>query len=177
MLPEDIIQKEFSRSFFGYDMQEVDTFLDGVIDQMERMEGERKEMIAAMEYLLGKLEKQEDLPAIKAKYLKGAFSPEKQTASQSKTPQGKSPARLESFAVGRQEKKPERKSDQNMENTGTQGKQKTAGEEAKLPPRKVLRSIEKMQQKLAAEPVAIEMETMESAPLPGDRPYPKEDAV
>ena len=57
MRTEDIVTKAFSRSFLGYDMQEVDEFLDQVIDKIDRMEDERREMLIAMEYLLTKLEK------------------------------------------------------------------------------------------------------------------------
>ena len=31
----DIVNKEFSRSFMGYDMREVDYFLDEIIEQLE----------------------------------------------------------------------------------------------------------------------------------------------
>ena len=53
---DDIIHKEFSHSFIGYDMREVDFFLDELIDRFEKLEAERKEMLAAMEYLLQKVE-------------------------------------------------------------------------------------------------------------------------
>ncbi|MEG1524053.1 MAG: DivIVA domain-containing protein [Clostridia bacterium] len=53
---DDIINKEFSRSFMGYDMQEVDLFLDLLIERFEKLETERKEMLTAMEYLLKKLD-------------------------------------------------------------------------------------------------------------------------
>jgi len=56
--PEDIIQVEFSRSLFGYDMKEVDTLLDAVIEQMEAWERERQEMLTALECLLQELEQQ-----------------------------------------------------------------------------------------------------------------------
>ena len=56
---EDIVNKEFSRSFLGYDMQEVDVFLDSVIDRMETMERERDELAAAMEKLLKRVERLE----------------------------------------------------------------------------------------------------------------------
>ena len=56
---EDIVNKEFSRSFMGYDMKEVDVFLDAVIEQMEAMESERKEMLTALDYLLKELEQLE----------------------------------------------------------------------------------------------------------------------
>ena len=32
---DDIVKKEFSRSFLGYDMREVDLFLDAIIEQLE----------------------------------------------------------------------------------------------------------------------------------------------
>lgn len=57
--PEDIIRAEFSRSFLGYDMKQVDTLLDAVIEEMEAWEKERSEMLTALEYLLQELEQQE----------------------------------------------------------------------------------------------------------------------
>ena len=53
---DDIINAEFSRSFMGYDMKEVDSFLDAVIEQMESNEKERREMLTALEYLLHEIE-------------------------------------------------------------------------------------------------------------------------
>ena len=53
---DDIVKKEFSRSFLGYDMREVDLFLDAIIEQLEADERERQEMLTAMEYLLRELE-------------------------------------------------------------------------------------------------------------------------
>lgn len=58
---EDIVKKEFSRSFMGYDMREVDYFLDEIIEQMETYERERQEMLTAMEYLLRELEQFDDI--------------------------------------------------------------------------------------------------------------------
>ena len=52
----DIINKVFSRSFMGYDMREVDTFFDDIIEQFEAYETEKKELLAAMEQLLSELE-------------------------------------------------------------------------------------------------------------------------
>ena len=57
MRTDDIVKKKFARAFVGYDMQEVDEFLDDVIDKIDRMEDERREILVAMEYLLKKLEK------------------------------------------------------------------------------------------------------------------------
>ncbi len=54
---DDIVNKIFTRSFMGYDMREVDSFLDDIIDKLERYESERREMLTAMEYLLDKLDK------------------------------------------------------------------------------------------------------------------------
>lgn len=56
---EDIVKKEFSRSLMGYDMQEVDVFLDAIIDRIEKMETERDELITAMEKLLKRVERLE----------------------------------------------------------------------------------------------------------------------
>lgn len=53
---EDIVNKRFSRSVLGYDIGEVDLFLDAVIEQFEAYERERKEMMTAMDYLLKELE-------------------------------------------------------------------------------------------------------------------------
>lgn len=58
---EDIVKKEFSRAFMGYDMREVDYFLDEIIEQMEAYERERQEMLTAMEYLLRELEQFDDI--------------------------------------------------------------------------------------------------------------------
>ena len=60
---DDIINAEFSRSFMGYDMKEVDSFLDAVIEQMESNEKERREMLTALEYLLHEIEQYEQLTA------------------------------------------------------------------------------------------------------------------
>lgn len=60
---DDIINAEFSRSFMGYDMKEVDSFLDAVIEQMESNEKERREMLTALEYLLHEIEQYEQLAA------------------------------------------------------------------------------------------------------------------
>jgi DivIVA domain-containing protein len=62
MRTEDIVIKVFTRSFMGYDIEEVDRFLDELIDEIERMEAEKQEMLIAMEYLLGKLENGKKLP-------------------------------------------------------------------------------------------------------------------
>ena len=59
MTVKDILDKKFGRSFFGYDPQQVDGFLDDIIDQMEALERERQEMLTAMEYLLKEIEQYE----------------------------------------------------------------------------------------------------------------------
>ena len=53
---EDIIQKRFSRSVLGYDIGEVDLFLDAVIEQFEAYERERADLMRAMDSLLKELE-------------------------------------------------------------------------------------------------------------------------
>jgi len=62
MRTQDIINRIFTRSFMGYDIEEVDRFLDEVIDCIEQYEAEKKEMMTAMEYLLQKLETGSQLP-------------------------------------------------------------------------------------------------------------------
>ena len=59
MTVKDILDKKFGRSFFGYDPQQVDGFLDDIIDQMEALDRERQEMLTAMEYLLKEIERYE----------------------------------------------------------------------------------------------------------------------
>ena len=56
MTVQDILDKKFGRSFFGYDPQQVDGFLDDIIDRLEEMERERQEMLTTMEYLLKEIE-------------------------------------------------------------------------------------------------------------------------
>ncbi len=76
---DDIVNKEFSRSFMGYDMREVDGFLDDIIDKLERYESERREMLTAMEYLLDKLEKGGALPGGKQGLPAGEDLPRKRS--------------------------------------------------------------------------------------------------
>ena len=62
MRTDEIINKVFTRSFMGYDIEQVDLFLDEVIEAMERYEAEKREMLSAMEYLLKKLEHGQKMP-------------------------------------------------------------------------------------------------------------------
>lgn len=59
----DIIKKKFSRSFAGYDIREVDLFLDEIIDRMEAYEKERTELMMAMDILLKELEQFDEIRA------------------------------------------------------------------------------------------------------------------
>ena len=49
---ENIVNKEFRKSLFGYDREDVDKYLDELIMQLRQMEEERKEMVATIEYLV-----------------------------------------------------------------------------------------------------------------------------
>lgn len=69
---DDIIKKEFSKSFMGYDIHEVDLFLDQVIDQIEKYEAERREMLTAMEFLLKEFEQMEKVSTLTSKPLEMA---------------------------------------------------------------------------------------------------------
>ena len=62
MRTEEIINKVFVRSFMGYDIEQVDLFLDEIIDALERYESEKREMLNAMEYLMRKLERGQKVP-------------------------------------------------------------------------------------------------------------------
>lgn len=71
----DIVNKEFSRSFMGYDMREVDYFLDEIIEQLETYERERQEMLTAMEYLLRELEQFDEIADDAEKQIQQADAP------------------------------------------------------------------------------------------------------
>ncbi len=53
---ENIAQKEFHKALYGYDCEEVDSFLDELILQMRQMEQERLEMATTIEYLVGQMQ-------------------------------------------------------------------------------------------------------------------------
>jgi len=55
---ENIVNKEFRKSLFGYDREDVDKYLDELIVQMRQMENERKEMVATIEYLVSEVTQQ-----------------------------------------------------------------------------------------------------------------------
>ena len=59
---DEIVNKVFTRSFMGYDIEQVDGYLDEVIETLERYEAEKREMLAAMEYLMKKLEHGQKVP-------------------------------------------------------------------------------------------------------------------
>ena len=59
---DEIVNKVFTRSFMGYDIEQVDVFLDEVIETLERYEAEKREMLSAMEYLMKKLERGQKIP-------------------------------------------------------------------------------------------------------------------
>ena len=59
---DEIVNHVFTRAFMGYDIEQVDVFLDEVIETLERYEAEKREMLAAMEYLMKKLEHGQKVP-------------------------------------------------------------------------------------------------------------------
>lgn len=59
---DEIVNKVFTRAFMGYDMEQVDVFLDEVIETLEHYEAEKREMLSAMEYLMKKLEHGQKMP-------------------------------------------------------------------------------------------------------------------
>ena len=54
---ENIASKEFRKSLYGYDCEQVDLFLDELIVQLKQMEQERLEMATTIEYLVGIVQK------------------------------------------------------------------------------------------------------------------------
>ena len=55
MTVEAIANKSFRRTFLGYDLEEVDEFLDQIIQQIQQMEQERRELTDTIDYLVGEL--------------------------------------------------------------------------------------------------------------------------
>lgn len=62
MRTDEIVNQVFTRAFMGYDIEQVDVFLDEVIETIERYEAEKREMLAAMEYLMKQLEHGQKIP-------------------------------------------------------------------------------------------------------------------
>ncbi len=52
---EDIANKRFKKSLIGYDLEQVDRYLDEIIALLNAMEKERREMVQTIEYLEGEL--------------------------------------------------------------------------------------------------------------------------
>jgi len=59
---DEIVNHVFARSFMGYDIEQVDFFLDEIIETLERYEAEKREMLAAMEYLMKQVEHGQQIP-------------------------------------------------------------------------------------------------------------------
>ncbi len=76
MRPEDIVNQAFARSFMGYDIEQVDGFLDEVIEAFERYEAEKREMLSALEYLMKKLERGQKMPLSDMKKAIGPGTPQ-----------------------------------------------------------------------------------------------------
>ena len=84
---DDIVNKSFSRSFMGYDIEQVDGFLDEIIEALERYEAEKREMLNAMEYLMKKLERGQQVPLadMKKEIDSGRATPQKTAEEPQKT--------------------------------------------------------------------------------------------
>ncbi len=57
LFADDIVEKQFTKVFRGYDVQEVDLFLDEVIRTLEEHERERDRLLFRVEALLTELER------------------------------------------------------------------------------------------------------------------------
>jgi len=110
MRTEDIVSKVFTRSFMGYDIEEVDRFLDEVIDAIEQYEAEKKEMLTAMEYLLKKLENGKRPPVAEMREaIDSGKSAKKRGSLPERTGNARVPAkRADRSAPGKQKGKQER---------------------------------------------------------------------
>lgn len=51
----DIINKRFSKAFRGYDMEEVDAFLDEIVVEFEKIKHDRDMMVVRIEALLDRI--------------------------------------------------------------------------------------------------------------------------
>lgn len=60
MQSKEIVQKQFTKVFRGYDIQEVDLFLDEVIRSMEQYETEKQALLGRIERLLRELERMKE---------------------------------------------------------------------------------------------------------------------
>lgn len=56
MRSDDIVKARFTKVFRGYDVQEVDLFLDEVIRTLDEMEQERNLLLSRMDALLTQLD-------------------------------------------------------------------------------------------------------------------------
>ena len=54
---DDIVSARFTKVFRGYDIQEVDLFLDEVIETLDELEEERDTLLFRLEALLEELER------------------------------------------------------------------------------------------------------------------------
>lgn len=54
---ENIAQKSFRRTLLGYDLEQVDGFLDEIILQLQQLDKERLEMANTIQYLSDELRK------------------------------------------------------------------------------------------------------------------------
>ncbi len=61
MRSDDIVKARFTKVFRGYDVQEVDLFLDEVIRTLDEMEQERNLLLSRMEALLAQLDEYDAL--------------------------------------------------------------------------------------------------------------------
>ena len=59
LTPEAVAEKTFRKTMFGYDLEQVDAFLDEIIVQMQQQEKERREMVEMIDTLSARLQKYE----------------------------------------------------------------------------------------------------------------------
>lgn len=81
MRADDIVRQRFTKVFRGYDVQEVDIFLDEVIRTIEGLEGERDMLLSRLDAVLRELEQYDALMYTQAERQGEAPSPVEEQAA------------------------------------------------------------------------------------------------
>lgn len=162
MRTDEIVNKAFSRSFMGYDIEQVDAFLDEVIDCLEQYESEKREMLSAMEYLLGKLESGQKLPLAEMRRMIGEGKPSGKRLETAERGDKRRAQAQRALPSGQQQEKRARAISRREGKTAAKPKE---GAGMKRAPR--VQRVAKAHRE-EREAVAIEYETGESAPRQED---------
>lgn len=81
MHADDIVRQRFTKVFRGYDVQEVDIFLDEVIRTLDELERDRNVLLSRVEALLNELDRYDALLTGKTQAAAAMFEPQQQLAA------------------------------------------------------------------------------------------------